>query len=427
MIRHPANKCYKLYFEALNIAKYRKKWQHPICENQFNMGMKLALAMSSLVFSFAPAKIAKLLSMIGLSTDMEKALAEISEVADYKDPFFFIPSGMALLLHYGCLEPVYGVGEMRKDIVINISERFISSDFYGNLNYFVLGARELCLGNLDQSIAYEHKTKETLSYLGNCSVVTSVFNLLSYALSGRVDEMLECMQLFDSMKVKAYLPSLLIYIHAATLRWKMDMGHPELEEEVANKLRSLKQTRGFFVLKKIFYEKMIETRSSQFANDVKGWCLPHLDVLYVGNFFYVIENNMRYIKPFMDQVDEKMQGLNKNAVDYWDTYAHLLFYKAFFLKLAGNFEEAMPYFHEILSLESIIEREYHLIPQTCYEIGLIHRRNLKTAEAKRWLTKANKYADYVTEFLIQWRCRYALSHMKPMEYVMPETMSHMPL
>lgn len=231
------NKSYKLYFEALNISKYRKKWQHPICKTQFDMGVKLSLGITSLIFSFAPPKVAKFLTIFGLNTENEKALAEIHQVADSNDALFYIPSAMALLAYYGLIEPIYGCGESRKDILCHLAENFVQSDFYGNLNYFVLGARELALGNLDASIAYELKTREALSYLGNTTVVTSVFNLLNYALKGEMDKAIECLELFDKMKVKAYLPSFLIYIHAAALRYRMDQGHPELEDEVAAKLR----------------------------------------------------------------------------------------------------------------------------------------------------------------------------------------------
>lgn len=233
------NKSYKLYFEALNIAKYRKKWQHPVCKKQFDMGLKLSLGITSLVFSFAPPKIAKFMTIFGLNTDLEHALADIHEVADFNDALFYIPSAMTLLLYYGLLEPVYGVGEGRKDIICHLAENFVQCDLYGNLNYFVLGARELVLGNLDSSIAYELKTRDSLSYLGNTTVVTSVFNLLSYSLKGDMDKAIECLELFNRMKVKAYLPSFLIYIHAAALRYKMDQGQEDLEDEIAAKLRSV--------------------------------------------------------------------------------------------------------------------------------------------------------------------------------------------
>lgn len=172
---------------------------------------------------------------------------------------------------------------------------------------------------------------------------------------------------------------------------------------------------------------MIEDRSRQFCNDVKSWLLPHLEILYVGNFLYVIANNDTYIKPMQEAVEEKMNTLAKNDYDYWDKYAYLLFYRAFLLKLSGNLDDSLSYFHEILSLESMIERETHLLPQTSYEIGLIHRANYKESEARRWFNKASKYTGYITEFLIKHRCTYALNHMKPMQYTMPEKISHLPI
>lgn len=181
------------------------------------------------------------------------------------------------------------------------------------------------------------------------------------------------------------------------------------------------------MLKKVFYEKMVCHRANQFCNNVTAWNLPFLEILYIGNFIYCIENKPKYINPFLDRVENKLTTLAKNDTDYWEKYAYLLFLKAFLLKLRGDWEEALSYFHEILSLESVIETEVQVIPQTCYEIGLIHRRNKKTAEAKRWLNKASKYSNYMTEFLIKWRITYALEHPQPMEYTLPEKISNLPL
>ena len=183
--------------------------------------------------------------------------------------------------------------------------------------------------------------------------------------------------------------------------------------------REVKTSRGFFILKKVFYEKMMCYRASQYCDDVKSWTLPFLEILYIGNFLYVIRDKPKYINPLLRKVNEHMKKLPKNHPEFWDKYSYLLFFKAFLLKLGGNTEDAMTYFHEILSLESIIEKEVQVIPQTCYEIGLVHRANGKTVEAKRWFNKTLKYSEYQTEFLVQWRCKYALERPKPMEYTLP--------
>lgn len=168
-------------------------------------------------------------------------------------------------------------------------------------------------------------------------------------------------------------------------------------------------------------------RAKMFSENVKGWLLPYMEVLYVGNFFYVIENKPEYINPLLKRVEDTMDDLAKNDPDYWDNYAYLLFLKAFLLKLRRDTEDAITYFHEILSLESILEREVHIIPQTCLEIALIHRLNGKTAETKRWISKTSKYSEYVTEFVVGWRCKYVMDHLEKVDYPYPiETRTHLP-
>ena len=190
-------------------------------------------------------------------------------------------------------------------------------------------------------------------------------------------------------------------------------------------ISEVKNCRGFFVLKKVFYEKIVYQRANQYCNNVQAWQIPLLEILYIGNFIYCIEGKDKYINQFMVRVEKKLEQLAKNDTDYWEKYAYLLFMKAFLLKLRGDTEEALSYFHEILSLESVIETEVQVLPQACYEIGLIHRRNRKTAETKRWLNKASKYNNYISEFLVKWRISYALEHLEPMEYTMPEVLSNL--
>lgn len=201
------------------------------------MGMKLALGITNLVFSFAPTKIAKFLTIVGFHSELDKALDDIRVVADSSDTLTYIPAAMSLMTYYGLIMPIYGVGEIRKDIVCELTENFLKCDLYGNLVYFVLGAREMACGNLEQAIEYEKKTKRSLDYLGNLTFPTETFNLLGYIILGRVDEACATMEMFDKLKIKSYSPSFLIYIHAATLREKMANGHPELEEVIQDKLR----------------------------------------------------------------------------------------------------------------------------------------------------------------------------------------------
>lgn len=232
------NKAWSLYFEALNIAKYRTKWQHPVCKLLFDTALKMCFAVTSIVVSFAPTKIGKLLTMIGLNSDVETAMTDLRETVSPKDAFFFLPASCSVLTNYGLLDSIQGPGEIRKDIFCQIAEQYVTAGIYGHLSYFILGLRDMVLGRLDSSIAYMDKGRDGLSYLGDTSVFGSVCNLFSYILIGDLTKAIQCVQVLNSVQVKSYLPSLLIYIHAAVLREQMDIeSRPELEEVIASQLR----------------------------------------------------------------------------------------------------------------------------------------------------------------------------------------------
>lgn len=164
-----------------------------------------------------------------------------------------------------------------------------------------------------------------------------------------------------------------------------------------------------------------------FAENVKGWILPHLEVAYLCNFLYLIENKPVYIDPILKRITDTMNTLVRNDPDYYENYVYLLFYQAFLLKLRGDLEQAMIILHEILSFENILEREVQILPQACFEIALIHRLNGKTSEVKRWIDKTSKYDGYLTEAIVGWRCKYVLDHLKRNDYHHPENNVNLPM
>lgn len=60
-----------------------------------------------------------------------------------------------------------------------------------------------------------------------------------------------------------------------------------------------------------------------------------------------------------------------------------------------------------------IKEETHLLPQSCFEIGMIYREMGKPTESKRWLKRArDDHSDYLTESMIQYRVQWALDLLK---------------
>lgn len=52
-------------------------------------------------------------------------------------------------------------------------------------------------------------------------------------------------------------------------------------------------------------------RAKQYCDNVGEWTLPFIEVLYIANFLYCIEGQVRYINPMMDKVDQKLAQLPK--------------------------------------------------------------------------------------------------------------------
>lgn len=283
----------------------------------------------------------------------------------------------------------------------------------GGMNYVLKGVEETLSGRLREGIDNQNIAIKELSYFGNVSISCHIINMLNYSLICDWKNATRSMKVLMDTEVKNYVPSFLIYIYTSCLRHQMDdENRPELEAEIRSMLKQVKSQKGFFLLKRAFYERMVTERSVQFSGNVKNWLLPAFEVLYLGNFYCPLAGKAEYLQPILERIQEKLDALTRNDVDYWEKYAYLMFFKGVMTRLLKKESEALSIFHEVMSLETIIEKEKHVLPQSCYEIGLIHRGLGNTGEARRWFIKVAKYNNYFSEKLMSFRCKYALNEKK---------------
>lgn len=52
--------------------------------------------------------------------------------------------------------------------------------------------------------------------------------------------------------------------------------------------------------------------------------------------------------------------------------------------------------------------EYHIIPQSYYELGMIYRKRADYRTAKSFIEKTLEYKGYLTETIISYRAKFAL-------------------
>ncbi|CAG2122121.1 unnamed protein product, partial [Medioppia subpectinata] len=136
--------------------------------------------------------------------------------------------------------------------------------------------------------------------------------------------------------------------------------------------------------------------------------------LYSGNLFYFIKNNETLLNKHLQRVDKHIDSYKKDfdANICADDYLTALFFRAVFLKLQGNLEEAKQCLHIILNAELRIEREFSIPPQTVLELGLIEMELNNKDEAKRLLNRVIKdYSAYLRENFVHLRVYAALREL----------------
>jgi tetratricopeptide (TPR) repeat protein len=76
--------------------------------------------------------------------------------------------------------------------------------------------------------------------------------------------------------------------------------------------------------------------------------------------------------------------------------------------------QAVEHFEEVLSHKKRVStQEQHLLPQSHFELGAIHRKLGNLVEAKKHLKKSrDEYSGYLTEIMIQYRSGHLLKCIK---------------
>lgn len=99
------------------------------------------------------------------------------------------------------------------------------------------------------------------------------------------------------------------------------------------------------------------------------------------------------------QTDDKMKTKAKN-----DVICYLKFTKAACHRHLKNNDQSIKLFEEVLRFEGKLKSEKHLIPQTYYELGMMHRESGDQVNAKKYLKKVKSdYSGYFTESMFTYR------------------------
>ncbi|RWS23921.1 tetratricopeptide repeat protein 39B-like protein, partial [Leptotrombidium deliense] len=406
---------YQSYKECVNILKFKGKWESSAIRMHFESGTRLGVGGFDLTISFFPSKLAKLLEFVGFNGDRNVALDELSQSAALVDGLLYDISSIALSAYHGFIEYFYGLGEGDVTFFDMSSKTWLSRTPDSSIVKLGLGLREQITGNPDNAINYYLQCVDGQKHWVQLHNACYWKITWCHALKCDWENAAKYAKLLkDDCK---WSPAMFSYLYAI-FQYMVMSEHKryELKDEIADtlyKLPSLKRRLGG---KRAFHEKLVIERSKKFHNQLENFILPPFEVMYIWNFFNMMNGNEQLINPFLERVEQKLKEHKSDKDEKkrnLDTYCNLVFMKSVLLKQLDSLHDALDGFNEVLNCKKRIHDETHLLPQSSYEIGLIYRKMGKLTEAKKWLKKArDDYSGYLTETMIHFRVQTALDSLK---------------
>jgi len=406
--------------ECAYILKHKTNWESQVARMHFESGTRLGVGSFDLIISFFPTKLAKLLEYIGFNSDRDQAVEELTQAVSLVDGLYYDISSILLSAYYGFLEYFYGLGESDTDFFDKSSHIWLARTPSSSVVKIGLGVREMMVGQPDKAIYYFNECIKgqdfwiQLHYACNWEITWAYVmksdwsNAAAYA--GKLKE--EC----------KWSPAMFTYLYAVFLFMEMEHNNkPELAEQISIELKKIPKLKRKLGGKKAFHEKIVLDRSKKFHDNVQNLLLPHLELIYIWNIFHMMAKQPKLLYPMLDDVEDKLNKHTKTTDSgNLDQYCYLTFMKGVIKRHLNQKDEAIQLFEEVINCKKRIKDEIHLLPQSYFELGMIHRGLNNPSEAKRLLKKArDDYSNYLSECMINFRVVNALEMIKKEKQASP--------
>ncbi|KAI1287399.1 Tetratricopeptide repeat protein 39B [Halotydeus destructor] len=437
------NRCYRSYWECENIIKYRDQWDSDVVKANFDLIITLMRCFISLLsiklqgFNSAPKLLMKFMAIFGYTDNATDARNELRNMAVSENSFFATIAATVVLINRTMTEPMKGG---YKPYCGDFDEFFRALDRqeWGGLTHLVRGVAEQIRAEPAKSISEINIAFPKLRNLGKIYLICHLVNLINYSFLGDWQSALECLTTNKKDKTLTiiyasgvkFLSACYMTMIREDREIKGEQPDAELDNSIAEALREASVFKGIFLLKRVkelFAVPMIVSRAKRFSQDLDSFASPIYEVLYLINNFNSMDGKSHLLEPLLartnarlslisnrpkscpDDEDEEQDDGKNNCLVYYN------FYKGVLLKHLNRPDEALVAFNEVMSLEPKLTYYQEIIPQTCYELGLVSINKGQLDQARQWLEKANKMDGYFTHSLMVKRIAYALEILAMLE------------
>jgi hypothetical protein len=406
--------CFVGLKECERLMNGKTNWQSELLRQEFCSGVMLDLGLFEMGLSFVPRKFQILLELLGFPSSRTFGLDKLELASKYTLSLRRIAAMVALFGYHMFAEYFYGLGEAKRDILLDcvqFADEIIPSDSpYADL---VEGA----LHNVEARYAsalthYDAILRQPTTPRGMVYGILCQQAWISTILCDW-EKALECSRILR--QECKWSRSLFAFMYAiyASLVLKQSKG-PALEDAMMESLADVPRVKRHFGGKKAFHEKIVIEKAAVYLDHPEKMVLPHLDLMYLWNLFVQASLDAPALKKIKHLIEEELSHVSQDK-DV-DLFCYLTFMRGCVYAVSRYDAIAVDCFLHVIASQEFIIRDTHLVPQACFEMGMLYRRAGDVEESKKWFQKTKKFSDYLTESMISFRMECAMQSLEDADH-----------
>ncbi|RWS00468.1 Tetratricopeptide repeat protein 39B-like protein, partial [Dinothrombium tinctorium] len=381
--------------ESLNVLNTNRHWAYPRSRKHLEAFVKFCFGLFEIVIACMPAKLSRFLNFIGFSGHYRTGIEYLEEAFAIKNTFAGQVSGLTLTFIYTVVEFIYGLGEIKLDVLKMIKIDCLAIHPDSAYTTMVCASIHFYEADWNQTISLcNEKLIESSKQPKYIKFILRLLISLSFAFQCKWREAAEGMEILLEAK---WAKALMHYAYGSFLFMAMisegTRQHEEELEIIFKKIPSLCRRIGG---RKTFYDNFVSKRSQKYFLESRKHFLPAYELFYVLNLFNVIEKNRTFMELMLKDIVSHLECGEDDFASY-DDFANLLFLKAIIFKHLNQMNEAIDLLCSIINNGNRIKNDKFILAHATFEIGRIYEKNNNLIDARLWITKSkNDYSRFLT-------------------------------
>ncbi|KAG5881487.1 hypothetical protein JTB14_029154 [Gonioctena quinquepunctata] len=391
-----------------------RNWEGVPTKKHFESGVKVGIGVFNLMISLLPARVTKLLELIGFSGNRELGLRELGEAAQLGGLRQILSVMTTLAYNLIVLQVLgHGEGDMKacKSILESQFVKYPESMWF----LFFQGRLEFLQGNLDASQEWYVKSWKSQNIWPQFHYVCfwELFWVKCVKNEWR-EALMYCDKLLQNNN---WSRSLYSYNKAVVMLMIKDELSPAELGEIDGLMENVLKYKQKIAGKSLPMEKFAVKRADRYFKQNRSLVLPIIELMMFWNIFKIFKkpslatNILKIIEKYLKEVNRSSK-FSPSEYDN-DNKAVILLAQGTCLRHMGSPLQGMECLEEVISLKKSLVEDHYVIPYAIVELALIEWQNGKKDWAIAALIDARKnYTGYAMESRLQFRIHTALSEFK---------------